>query len=93
MKNICNISKLLSFILFADDTTVFLSDKYVNVLYDTMNNAGCNWFKCNKLYLNASKTNLILLGTAYKTNKQKTNVSRLIYLDGCQSTRLDENLI
>ena len=38
MNNICKTSKLLSFILFADDTTVFLSDKDVNVLYDTMNN-------------------------------------------------------
>ena len=37
MNDICNTSELLSFILFADDTTVFLSDKDVNVLYDTMN--------------------------------------------------------
>ena len=89
MNDICNTSKLLSFILFADDTTVFLSDKDVNVLYDTMNNElyeVCNWFKCNKLSLNASKTNLMLLGTAYKT--KNANVSRSIHLDGCQLTRI-----
>ena len=63
MSDICNTSKLLSFILFADDTTVFLSDKDVNVLYDTMNNELyelCNRFKCKKSFLNASKTNLII---------------------------------
>ena len=43
----------------------------------------CNWFKCNKLSLNASKTNLMLLGTAYKTKNANTNSS-----DGCQLTRL-----
>ena len=89
MNDICNTSKLLSFILFADDTTVFLSDKDVNVLYNTMNNElyeVCNWFKCNKLSLNASKTNLMLLGTAYKT--KNAYVSRSIHLDGCQLTRI-----
>ena len=91
MNDICNTSNLLSFILFADDTTVFFSDKDVNVLYDTMNNElyeVCNWFKYNKLSLNASKTNLMLLGTvtAYKT--RNANVSRSIHLDGCQLTRI-----
>ena len=71
------------------NTTVFLSDKGVNVLYDTMNNElyeVCNWFNSNKLSLNASKTNLVLLGTAYKT--KNSNVSRSIHLDGCQLTRI-----
>ena len=52
-----------------------------NELYEV-----CNWFKCNKLSLNASKTNLMLLGTAYKT--KNANVSRSIHLDGCQLTRI-----
>ena len=89
MNDICNTSKLLSFILFADDTTVFFSDKDINVLYDTMNNElqeVCNWFKCNKLSLNASKTNLMLLGTAYKTKNAKVDNS--IQLDGCKLTRI-----
>ena len=103
MNDICNTSKLLSFILFADDTTVFLSDTDINVLYETMNRElkeVCNWFKCNKLSLNASKTNLMLLGTAYKT--RNSNTTHSIYLDGCKLTRvahtkflgmiIDENL-
>ena len=54
MKDICRTSKLLSFILFADDTTAYLSIKCVNNLYNTMNNElkeVCNWFKCNTLSL------------------------------------------
>ena len=103
MNDICSTSNLLSFILFADDTTAFLSDKDVNVLYDTMNKElqeVSNWFKCNTLSLNASKTNLILLGTAYKTKNDKINLK--VQLDGCILNRvtnakflgmtIDENL-
>ena len=87
MNDIYNPSKLLSFILFADDTTLFLSDKD-DVLYDTMNNElkeVCKWF--NNKSLNASKPNLMLLATAYKT-KKNVYVSRSIYLDGCQLIRI-----
>ena len=103
MNDICFTSKLLSFILFADDTTVFHTDRDVNVLYDTMNcelKEVCNWFKCNKLSLNASKTNLMLIGTAYRTKHAQINAD--IHLDGCKLTRvstakflgitIDENL-
>ena len=103
MNDISYTSKLLSFVLFADDTTVYLSDKNVNALYDTMNSElheVSNWFKCNKLSLNATKTNLMLLGTTHKTKNAKTN--RFICLDGCKLKRvstakflgiiIDENL-
>ena len=29
----------------------------------------CNWFKANKLSVNASKTNYMMLGTSHTTNK------------------------
>ena len=38
--------------------------------------------KCNKLSLNASKTNLMLMGTTYKI-RNKQNV-KAISLDGCK---------
>ncbi len=44
-----------------------------------------NWFKCNKLSLNASKTNLMYLGTVHQTNKIKGNNTE-IYLDECRLT-------
>jgi hypothetical protein len=91
MNDISFTSKLLSFILFADDTTVYLSDKNVDVLYDTMNTElqeVSNWFKCNKLSLNASKTNLMLLGSTYKT--KNTKIKRSIHLDGHKLTRVSD---
>ena len=48
-------------ILFADDTTMFLSDKDVNVLYDFMNNElqeVCNWFKYNISQCFKNKSNV-----------------------------------
>ena len=57
MTDICFTTKLLSYILFADDTTIFYSNSYRDSLYDTLNcelKQVCNWFKCNKLSLNAA---------------------------------------
>ena len=48
----------------------------------------CNWFKCNKLSLNAAKTNLMFIGTSYQTNQ--IDDKRSIYLDGCKLTRVTE---
>jgi hypothetical protein len=103
MNDICNTSKLLSLILFADDTTVFYSHEDVATLCKTVNmelSEICNWFKANKLSLNAKKTNLMFFGTRFQTNKLKDAPG--IYLDGCKLTRvhsakflgitIDENL-
>ena len=60
---------LLKLILFADDITVFYSNDDISVLCDTVNrelNEVYNWFKCNKLSLNASTTKLMFMGTTYK---------------------------
>ena len=84
-------SKLLSYILFADDTTVFYSNSNLDSLYDTVNcelKEVCNWFKCNKLSLHVAKTNLMFIisiinmfiGTSYQTNQ--IDEKRSIYLDG-----------
>ena len=42
----------------------------------------CNWFKANKLSLNAKKTNLMFLGTRFQT-KQIDDRS-IVCLDGCK---------
>ena len=91
MNDICHTSKLLNFILFADDTTVFYSNSNLDTLYDTINTElkeVCNWFKCNKLSLNASKTNLMFIGTPHQT--KQINDCRHIYLDGCKLTCVTE---
>ena len=92
MNDICYTSKLLKTILFADDTTVFYSHTNIHVLTDVINNElkeVSNWFKANKLSLNAKKTNLMYLGTRKQiSNMSKVNID--IYLDGCKLNRVND---
>ena len=63
-----NISKLLKFIIFADDTNLFYSSNNIKELQETVNNELkhlVKWFKVNKLSLNVTKTNYMLF-----TNKK-----------------------
>ena len=58
-----NASALANFILFADDSNVFFSDKSYDSLYQTANQELlkiADWFRSNKLSLNLNKTNYIL---------------------------------
>ena len=65
VNDICNSSKLLQFILFADDTSVFMSsDNIVNLVNDFNNELIKlnNWLKNNRLVLNIKKKiNIYLL--------------------------------
>ena len=59
----CNVSEILKFVLFADDTNLFISGNNVEYLCKQINNelAKINlWFKLNKLSLNISKTNFMI---------------------------------
>ena len=60
-----NVSKILNFILFADDTNIFLSGKKLidvcNLLTNELKSLDV-WFKVNKLSLNVSKTNFMVFG-------------------------------
>ena len=57
INDICNVSKILNFLLFADDTNILYSDANVKNLIKLN-----TWFIINKLSLNVSKTNYILFG-------------------------------
>ena len=73
-------------ILFADDTTVYLSSKNFTYLYATMNNELLNltdWFRANKLSLNISKTNYILC--TYQ-KQQETNIDLQLANSNIQRT-------
>jgi len=57
MNDICQSSNILNFILFADDTNLFLNDENIHNLYNTMNqelNNVLTWLSANKLSLNVS---------------------------------------
>ena len=61
LPNSLNFSKC---ILFADDTTIFYSSHHLDTLYTNISHdlsSLSEWFKANKLSLNISKTNYILI--------------------------------
>ena len=72
INNIVNTTSLLELILFADDTTLLFSHQDIVSQNDIINNELqeiCNWFQANKLSVNASKTNYMVLGTHHSTRK------------------------
>ena len=72
INDIVNTTSLLELILFADDTTLLFSHQDIVSQNDIINNELqeiCNWFQANKLSVNASKTNYMVLGTHHSTRK------------------------
>ena len=47
--DICNVSNLLKFVLFADDTNIFCSNENVEVLQDTLNRELANFLYGSRL--------------------------------------------
>ena len=82
MNDICNVSKFLYTILYADDTCVLLNGKDLNNLIQSMNtelDLLSTWLKSNKLSLNTHKTFFQLFPRA----RIKTNNSVNIIVDKC----------
>ena len=70
INDIVNATSLFDVFLFADDTTLLYSHPDIASQNDIINNELqeiCNWFQANKLSVNASKTNYMVLGTQYNT--------------------------
>jgi hypothetical protein len=77
INDICNTSKLLNFIIFADDTNVFIADKSFSNLINIANReleSVSLWFKVNKLSLNLDKTNFILFRSHRKSSPGEIKV-------------------
>ena len=72
VNDITSATSLFEIILFADDTTLLYSHPDIATKINLINkelSEICNWFKANKLSVNASKTNYMMLGTSNTTNK------------------------
>ena len=72
VNDIANTTSLLELILFADDTTLLFSHQDIASQNDIINNELqeiCNWFQTNKLSVNTSKPNYMVLGTHHITRK------------------------
>jgi Reverse transcriptase (RNA-dependent DNA polymerase)/Endonuclease-reverse transcriptase len=81
INDIVNCSQLLYFTLFADDTNLLFSNKDFDCLIRILNvelEKLSNWFKANKLSLNAKKTNFMIFG--HKIPSDQLNIN--IVLDG-----------
>ena len=64
----------LIFLLFADDTTILYSSSNIVSkipMIDRELSEVSNWFKANKLSVNAIKTNYMIMGTQHMTSKIK----------------------
>ena len=61
----------MQFVMFADDTTIVMTDKNVNTLQQKINSEMENvseWFKANQLSLNKNKSHAMLF-----TNQKRTD--------------------
>ena len=73
INDIENCSKLISFILFADDTNIFYSSKCLKTLSNIIQteiDKVAEWLNVNKLSLNTTKTKVILLRSPNKKPSQ-----------------------
>ena len=71
-----NVSDILYYVLFADDTNVFLTGRDIHKLINTMQQERLKlhtWLLCNKLTLNISKTHYIIFHRA-KHKKYEINI-------------------
>ena len=63
INDLCNVSNLVDFILFADDTNIFFSHKDFNLLSETLNSELIKltqWFQANKLSINFKKSSFMV---------------------------------
>ena len=61
INDLCNVSKVVDFLLFADDTNIFFSHKDFNLLPGILNSEMLKltqWCRANKLSINFKKSNL-----------------------------------
>ena len=101
INDLCNVSDVLKFFLFADDTNIFYSDKSVERVESIINEnlkLLAKWFQINKLSLNLSKTKFIVFKG--KQNLQDINLNLKVNNSGIDRVRettflgviIDENL-
>ena len=104
INHITDTSDVLDFTLFADDTTTSYSHKDIASQINLINRdliEVSNWFKANKLSVNASKINFMVLGmpqmTKYNQNISDTNdesdvLNTFVILDGTELSRVKTTL-
>ena len=85
VNHIVNCSKLLKFILFADDTNLFYSCTDLALLQTNINlelGKLSIWFRANRLSLNVNKTNYVIF------RRNQVNMDLAIHTDNIPLTRV-----
>ena len=85
--NICEVSKTVNTVLFADDTNLLCCGDNLEQLLDTIEkelNRIKIWFDENKLTLNLSKTKFIIFGN------RPTNTEKKLMINGIELERVSE---
>lgn len=78
INDICKVSKLLKFVLFADDTNLYCSGKSLEQLLNTVERelkVLKKWFDINKLSVNLNKTKFIIFGNRQINNQVKIMIN------------------
>ena len=80
INDICNVSDSLQYVLFADDTNIFCSEKKLVDLQVILNRELSKlyvWFSVNKLSLNLDKTNYILFRNRPPDNSLNLHINNV----------------
>jgi hypothetical protein len=88
INDLCDVSKLLKCVLFADDTSLYCSGKDIEQLLDKVENELTilkKWFDINKLSLNLKKTKFIIFGN------KKINEQAKLKINDVEIERVNEN--
>lgn len=75
------------YILYADDTTIYITGKNFTDLFKNMNadlNSIATWFRANKLALNINKTNYMIF------SQNRTNHNNKLIIDNTELQQVDE---
>ena len=99
INDICNISKLLNFIIFADDTNIFCTG---NNLEETCKLISIElkklqtWFALNKLSLNVTKTNFMVFGKKFSSRDCQVTINEFkidrVYVTKFLGVQIDAEL-
>ena len=77
INDIENCSEIISFVMYADDTNAFYSDKNLksltNIMQEEMNKV-TNWLNVNKLSINTTKTKYIIFKSSNKKCDTEINI-------------------
>ena len=91
INDLCNVSKVVDFILFADDTNIFFSHKDFNLLPEILNSEMLKltqWCRANKLSINFKKSNFMV----FRPRQRRQTLDISIQIDNNVIERVKETV-